>query len=165
MADLLTTSLAYKTLKGNQTSETSSAPKSLQESIFQKPLTWLIITGVALYFGSKAIKSLKTNKDLQAASQDVSDLEKTQVASYTEGQYNIWAQQLLGAMSGLGTDEDAIFRVFNFMKNDLDVAKLVKAFGVRDNESLSEWLAGDLSNTDIQKINTILKNKKIKYQF
>jgi len=37
MADILSTSLAYKTLKGDKKDEGGATPKSLQESIFSKP--------------------------------------------------------------------------------------------------------------------------------
>jgi hypothetical protein len=166
MSNLLTAAVAAKALKKDKTSMSpESTPKTLQESIFAKPLTWVIVAGIAIYFGSKLFKKLKTNKDLQAANKDINELEKNQKQNYSDGQYSIWAQQLFVAMSGLGTDENAIYRVFGYMVNDLDVAKLIRAFGVKDDESLGEWLAGDLDSSEIEKVNKILATKNIKYRF
>jgi len=51
------------------------------------------------------------------------------------------------------------------MKNDLDIAKLILAYGVRDDETLAEWIIGDLRSSQIDKLNKILSNKGITYKF
>lgn len=85
MADILSTSLAYKTLKGEKDeNKTQSAPKNLQESIFSKPLTWAVIAGAALYFGSRLFK-----KDPLAESKKDEAILKSegQKASYLDSAY------------------------------------------------------------------------------
>lgn len=86
--------------------------------------------------------------------------------SYTNQQYNSYAERLYYAMKGFGTDEDEIASVFSDMQNDLDVIALVNAFGVRDGYTLQAWLRDDLSSSDINRyVNDILRMKGITKTF
>ena len=80
-------------------------------------------------------------------------------ASFSPAKYNSLANTLETAMSGWGTDEQAIFNVFSQLINDLDFIKLDSAFGIRESEDMVGWLKGDLSSSDIGKINQQLSNK------
>ena len=104
------------------------------------------------------IRNRKLNSDLQG-SINYSNL------SYTTDQYGVFAKKLYNAMDGVGTDEDAIWDTFKQMKNRDDLLFLIKTFGVRDGETLSEWLYDDLGNDDIEKLNTILSSLDIEYSF
>lgn len=162
----LTTVAAYKVLKGDKNVETpQNAPSTLQQSIFAKPFTWLVIAGVAAWFGNKLIKKITAAKPIDDVKDDVTNLRRTQAPSYTDGQYNQFAQVLYSAMEGIGTDEEAVFRIIGYMKKDIDVAKLIVAYGVKGDETLGAWLQGDLSSSDMNKVNQILTSKGIKYQF
>ncbi len=85
--------------------------------------------------------------------------------SLTQMQFNTYASSLYAAMDGPGTDEDKIYNVFRAMGTRSDVLQLIKTFGVKDGETLTEWMYGDLSSKEIDKINTILANNNINYQF
>ena len=85
--------------------------------------------------------------------------------SYNEADYTVFANKLYAAMKGLGTDEDAIFSVFQLMNTESDVRQLINAFGTKKGETLSQWLLGDLSAADIAKINGILAYNGINYRF
>lgn len=85
--------------------------------------------------------------------------------SYNEADYTVFANKLYAAMKGLGTDEDAIFSVFQLMNTESDVRQLINAFGTKKGETLSQWLLGDLSTADIAKINGILAYNGINYRF
>lgn len=85
--------------------------------------------------------------------------------SLTQMQLNTYASSLYAAMDGPGTDEDKIYNVFRAMGTRSDVLQLIKTFGVKDGETLTEWMYGDLSSKEIDKINTILANNNINYQF
>lgn len=92
------------------------------------------------------------------------------IPSFTQSQYNQFANDLEAAMRGLGTNEPAIYNVFNQMNNDLDIVKLNTAFGIRKNfwgvgSDLQNWLRKDLSNKEMLKLNNILANKGITKQF
>ena len=109
---------------------------------------------------------------------EITQLSKTQKLSYPVSQYTAYANKLKQAFYGYGTDESAVFDVFGAMKNDLDVATLIKAFGVysveasiwrpfdtRGSGDLATWLTDEMSDSDIQTINQGLAKKGIKYKF
>lgn len=81
--------------------------------------------------------------------------------SYQSNIYQTFADNLYRYMKGLGTDENGVFRVFNFLHNDLDFLRLDAAFGVRDGYSMREWIRGDLSSADITTLNNRLRVKGI----
>lgn len=65
-----------------------------------------------------------------------------------------------------GTDEDAVFEVFNRMGNGADVRRLDYLYGTNnDGHTLSQELHDELSSRDIAKVNQILANKGINVQF
>jgi len=92
--------------------------------------------------------------------------------SYPDGQYNVFADSLESAfIYWAGTDEDTIFSIMDKMKNNLDVSKLIQAFGTRRQEftlmnySLGAFITDELSSADISKINQMFANKGITYRF
>lgn len=130
----------------------------------------------------------QANKLGEDASKEVIELQKKGVMpSYGQSQYESFVLKLVLAMDGCGSDEISIYNVFEAMKNKSDVLTLIKTFGVRfyqpcaatspisyakwlyDNESfgggLSTWLSYDLTDSEIQKINTILSKKGIDFKF
>lgn len=163
----LAAKVAGKALK-DQSAPEQPAPKSLKESIFRKPVTWAIIAGVGIYL---TIKLLKRNPSQQTVSKTVTDITKLQNTgqkqTYLDSQYSSYADALYTAMDGIGTNFDSIMRVFGAMKNDLDVAKLIAAFGIKEDYNLSEWLADDLSEFlgEPEKLNKLLASKGITYRF
>ena len=105
----------------------------------------------------------------KAANQKLVDEANTTIKvediSITQDQFHTYAQKLYKAMKGAGTDEKAIYEVFEAMNSRSDVQQLIKTFGVKDGENLAEWLYDDLSAGDIEHINAILATKSINYQF
>lgn len=85
--------------------------------------------------------------------------------SITQDQFNTYASKLYKAMKGWGTNEQAIFNVFDEMNSRSDVQQLIKTFGTKDGMTLKEWLYDDLNENDIQHINSILASKSINYKF
>jgi hypothetical protein len=89
-----------------------------------------------------------------------------QTPSYQNTQYQIFADALLTAMQGFGTDEDAVKDVMNKMNNNADILKLIQVFGIRDGYGLSAWITDDFSAEDKEKnVNSVLRSKGITYQF
>jgi len=140
----------------------SSLGGTIKDKIFSIVLILIII--VVLYFGTKKIITLIKGAQLSEKSELQQLINSGQTLSYTESQYKTYANKLYVAMKGLGTDTTAIYAVFNAMRNTADVMKLVTAFGVRDEEDLSEWMAGE-KFLDIEIINKTLRAKGIEYQF
>lgn len=107
--------------------------------------------------------------------------------SYYDSQYLIFADQIVQATSGCGTDEEKVYNVFRQMQNDADIRKLVILFGVQYYQpcawtspiaysiwsvndqayggSLSTFLGYDLGASEIAAINSILATKGINFQF
>lgn len=144
-----------------------------------------IAGGVALFFVIKEVKTLfgqggNPNEAQSAATvATVNTAIKQQTdsgekPSYTDQQFSIYADGLAQAMQGVGTDEQSIFGIMNHMNSDLDILKLVSAFGLRDYTfmvtdqgklNLGEWLHQELSTSDLQQVNQILFDQGISYQF
>lgn len=91
-------------------------------------------------------------------------------ATYLDSQYIIFANSLYQAMNSSafdwGTDETTVGSIMYKMKNDIDVNKLITAFGKKDGYDLSEWITGDFSSeAKDMYVNAPLRANKIKYQF
>lgn len=127
----------------------------------------LIVIILLIVFWSK-IKSLfeqLINKTALNTELDEYTEETGERPTLTNAQFNMLANKLYTAMKGVGTDEDTIFSVFGQMRNTADVLKLVAVFGTKDGETLEQWIRGDLSSWEINKLNRLLDNKGIAYSF
>jgi len=90
--------------------------------------------------------------------------------TYMDSQYLMFADTLETAMDSTwydwGTDELTVFGVMLKMKNDLDVNKLILAFGTRDAANLMQWISGDFGQTEKDfYVNSALKKNNIQYRF
>lgn len=150
--------------------------------------TLVIIAGIALLFlGIFWYRSYRKRKQQEQQFEDDYDnlVEgSNQKATYLKTNYQQFADKIYEAgCSGIfcyGTDEDAIYDIFQKMENELDVLLLVKAFGLRSPRggvcipipgameceiSLGPWLQGELEDDEFAEINKILTQKGIKYPF
>ena len=127
-----------------------------------------------IYVGYKLIQFFTgSSTSILAASNEVKTLTSKGVKpTYPDSNYSQWANAIVSAgFNTLGTDEQAIYAIFRKMMNDLDVAKLIVAFGNQRVEfslqtaPLGAWLSGELDSSEMAVINKILSDKKIKYQF
>jgi len=133
---------------------------------------YLIYKSVSKKVGNGGTSDSKLPSNLN---QDLVTATKASPLSYSLTQYDTWAAQLKQAMIGWGTDNEAIYRVFRYMKNNADVLQLIKAFGVWKVEAkygiplpfettgtgtLAEALVDDLSSSEIDIVNGILASKK-----
>lgn len=98
--------------------------------------------------------------------------------SFPVSQYATWANQLAEAFNGCGTSNGVWATIFTSIKNNLDVALLIEAYGVREFDecnwefnfgdfrgTLSEALVHELSGSELTEINDMLSSKGIKYTF
>lgn len=119
-------------------------------------LTFLLLKGI----------SMVKNKILEGKLVDRANAEiKDGDVTLTPSELSNMADRLHAAMAGLGTDEEAVYAVFRQLRTRSDLMALVKAFGIRKGESLSQWLTSDLSRKEIEKVNAILVNNRINYSF
>ena len=119
-------------------------------------LTFLLLKGI----------SMVKNKILEGKLVDRANAEiKDGDVTLTPSELSNMADRLHAAMAGVGTDEEAVYAVFRQLRTRSDLMALVKAFGIRKGESLSQWLTSDLSRKEIEKVNAILINNRINYSF
>jgi hypothetical protein len=95
-------------------------------------------------------------------------------ATYAVAMYTIIADEIYDARMGnhfTGTQEEPIYNAFKKIKNDIDIAKLIQAFGRRRlsydyrSAGLGGYLSDELTGSEIAKVNEILRGNKVKYQF
>jgi len=118
---------------------------------------------------SNLIKNSGTSED---AKDDIKKFEKNgQTATYPEATYSGYADIIYNEYANeVWSDLDDVIYIFKLMQNDLDVAKLISAFGSR--RLLFSTMEGNLQ-TVMQRIdsdapnevNKIFENKGIKYRF
>jgi hypothetical protein len=127
-----------------------------------------------LYVGYKLIQFFAgSTTSVAAATNEVKNLTAKGIKpTYPDSSYTQWASSITSAgFNVLGTNEQAIYAIFQKMMNDLDVAKLIVAFGNQRIEfsfqsaPLGGWLASELDSDELAVVNKILKDKNIKYQF
>ena len=66
---------------------------------------------------------------------------------------------------GWGTDEDAVYDVFETLNNRSEVLALVNAFGVYEEHTLGEWMNKELNSEELEHVQNILASKGIVYTF
>lgn len=98
----------------------------------------------------------------------------TPTQTYANAMYAMFAEQIWDAAHAnnfTGTQEDAIYDVFKQMKSDIDISKLISAFGKKrmylsfSDAPLKEWIQAEMDSSEISKINSILQSNKISYRF
>jgi hypothetical protein len=89
--------------------------------------------GMVYIIGSKIYAALKPKpQDVVNVQNDIVKLETKMQPSYGDASYDQYANTIYNAQrTSAGNDSGAILDVAKLMKNDLDVAKLVKAYGTR----------------------------------
>jgi hypothetical protein len=89
--------------------------------------------GIAYIIGSKIYAALKPKpQDVVNVQNDIVKLETKMQPSYGDASYDQYANTIYNAQrTSAGNDSGSILDVAKLMKNDLDVAKLVKAYGTR----------------------------------
>jgi uncharacterized protein YuzB (UPF0349 family) len=125
----------------------------------------IIVIIIAIVFGvryiRKFIKKRKNQATLNELDKDINVSKLTYQLSY----YGIWAKDLFNAMDGMGTNEQVIYDVFKKMQTKDDVLQLITAFGVEDEETLTQWIVSELGDSERATLNRLLTDKNINYQF
>jgi type II secretory pathway pseudopilin PulG len=149
----------------------------------------IALLGYSLYRNYKKKQDEKqANQAALLAQQELADLANQGIhPTLPLSQFENLSQTIVEAINGCGTDEDAIFSAFKQLNNEADIRQLITTFGVRyarpcaatDPVSYSIWLVNDqafggplatllrydLSDSDIEYINSIMRGKGINYQF
>jgi hypothetical protein len=134
---------------------------------------WLVIGGIGLYayYRFKKYTTVPTAADT-AKTEALTVAASGQRPTFGDTVYVGLADKIVSAgTTWFGTNESSIYAVFSQLNNDLDMLKLVQAFGNRRAEfsaawvSLPAWLDSELNSKEIAKLNDILKSKGIRYRF
>ena len=89
--------------------------------------------------------------------------------SYSEAEFELFADQLESAMDGAGTDEEAVYHVFEQMDTADDLKQLIKSFGTRDYgitnkaQNLLQWLRDEMDVEELVPIQTIFNNLEVAF--
>ena len=121
----------------------------------------IVLIIIAFRYVKKYLKKRKNQQIINELDKDINVRELTYPLSY----YPLWANELYEAMDGAGTNEDVIFKIFGKLQTKHDVLQLITAFGVKEDETLTQWLVDDLSDDDRATLNRLLSDKNINYQF
>jgi hypothetical protein len=126
-----------------------------------------------IYLGYKAISWLigKATAVEQAENEVRKLVAQGMKSTYPDSTYSQYATAIYSAgFNTLGTDEKSIYDIFSKMQNDLDLIKLIAAFGEQRVEfsfqslPLGSWLRTELDYSEMATVNKIISDKKIKYQ-
>jgi len=125
----------------------------------------IVIIALLIWQGKRITTWFKNYKKVTQEKDELSALKAGGVqVSYSQSQFNTFADKLHQAMKGPGTNTTNVYAVFNAMNNKADVLELIKAFGVRDKDNLVEYMSKEWL-LSIPNINKILATKGIDYQF
>lgn len=125
----------------------------------------VVVAIIVLYFVFREDPKRKDTKQ----SNDVVDKVNKEIipneVTLSTVQLQTICEKLYNAMDGWGTDTDAVYEAFSKAKTRSDILSIIGTFGVKDGETLEEWLYGDLSGSEIQHLNSVIASKGINYTF
>lgn len=135
--------------------------------------------GFAIYRGVKKRLSLAGAFDEKRKVKDeLKNLgEKGIKPTLTEAEYAAMANQLVASFDGYGSKVSEIYKVFDKLKNDADVMKLIDSYGIREISSgrfnpepnfkgtLAGAITEEMAGQEIAFANSVLKKKGIKITF
>lgn len=122
-------------------------------------------------FGSDERREVEQNANIN---QELQQESQKNPLTFAKSQYSSFADTIQTAGFDVGTDEAAIYSVFNKLKNNADYLALIAAWG-KPTRTIYDWgmpykmtlpqfLRWEMSDTEVQKINKILSSKNIKYR-
>lgn len=141
------------------------------ESKKEKVAVGLGVAALLYFLFKPTAKAQQTVNTVQGEASQL--LAQGMKKTYSDAQYRIWADNIRNAMFDLGTNEDTLYTVFRYLKNDLDFLALYASFGVRTyytfgipngDWNLTQWFEEELDSSEIAKLNAILAAAGIKYR-
>jgi hypothetical protein len=165
----------------------SDSPKTVGESVVQKPIQWLIVAGVVGYFGYQLLKDLIDTKDeKKKGSAEESSTENpwafenflrwekvpkgTKILTYDQALAK--ARQVYNALDVIAYEnEDIVVGVFTSIPSQTQVAQVAKAFYdnfgkdiltyIKQGNKTLSFFTGGLSDENYQRvINNVARKPK-----
>jgi hypothetical protein len=145
----------------------------------------LVVVGTSVWIGWKIYDAVKTRMSLAGSFKEKSQVDEEIKknsdngikASYTDSVYSAMANQLHALMDGYGSGAASMPAIFAKVKNDVDMLKLINAYGIRSLSSgaynpapafkgtLAGAIADELDPIEIGQVNRILKLNKVTITF
>ncbi|MEK6882102.1 MAG: hypothetical protein AABY22_20970 [Nanoarchaeota archaeon] len=119
--------------------------------------------------------SFKEKKEVTNAIQELEN--KGVKPTFINAQYLTFANQIHAAFDGYGTGFLSVAGIFGKLRNNVDILKLIDAYGIREIDSgkgnpapnfkgtLAGAISDELSAWEIQQLNKLLKSNKISITF
>ncbi len=129
--------------------------------------TIIVVIAIAvIFFVYTKIKGTVSSAMTEKKQEFINSLEiSDSQLTHTEAQVMNFVSKLKTAMQGAGTNENAIYEVFEQMQTRDDVLYLISKFGTVGGETLPEWIVSELSAKERQHLNNILEAQGIVYSF
>ena len=86
------------------------------------------IAGSAIY---RKVFPPKTSQSIQNVEDDITKFQSQQKATYPDSAYDAYANSIWASVGAFSYDSATVKDVLMQMMNNLDVAKLIKAYGIR----------------------------------
>jgi len=162
-------------MKTNRIYDTySSLPSWSRGVIAVVGVGFIVFSSYLIYKGVNKIINPPQSSSDKEAKDELKNLSKIGIKpSYSDAQFSAWCEKLAYALA-YNTDEDAIYSIFESLKNEADILKLVEIFGSRKVETfpfvfqeatLSEAVISAMNSSEIAELNNILKKKRINFRF
>lgn len=119
-------------------------------------LTIVII--LVVVFTKKSRSKEKENKEYE---KDLNEDIKGGSVTLSSARAKQIADSIYTAVKGFGTDEEAIYSALMNIKTNADFQYVVQKFGIRDDETMIQWLTGDLSSSERKQCNEILSGNGV----
>ena len=185
---LAQTALLATAIRPRSSSTPAAKPSSFTESIAQRPIQWLVVAGVVVYFGSKFIKNLIPSGDNirkgeaeTTTSTDNPWSANTFLSQKIPADTNLITskgafQQAKKVYDSLNTyfsdDADIVVGVFAALPSKVQVALVVKSFEAYYKRNILEYLKSGKKTFDFgtggiseELYNRIIENVKRKPKF
>ena len=127
-----------------------------------------LVVIIVIVAAIKIVKGFLGNELTQAQQEHINSLEideKEVSVPKTEIQNLVAKLKAAFGSYGWGTDEDAVYDVFEALNSRSDVLSLINAFGVYEDHTLPEWMNKELNRSELEHVQQILSSKGIVYQF
>lgn len=125
----------------------------------------VIVVSLGFYLIYRSMTKIEdvasSNEVIERANQE---MDVNQLTLTTQQLHTI-SEKLYCAMSGFATDEDAIYDAISMCETRSDLMAVIATFGVKEGQTLAEWLYDDLDGSELAHLNAIISSKNINYKF
>lgn len=125
----------------------------------------VIVASLVVYLIYRSVTKVEdvasSNEVIERANQE---MDVNQLTLTTQQLHTI-CEKLYDAMSGFATGEDAIYDAISMCETRSDLMAVIATFGVKDGQTLAEWLYDDLDGSELAHLNAIISSKNINYKF